>query len=138
MAILKKDLAALGKDFKALEKKMAKLLKAFETSSKPKKVSKPEPAKKAAAKKTTAKKTAAPKAPAEKKAVKKAPAKKKAVQVTATDQILKIIKRSKKGVDVPTLKTKTGFDDKKVRNIVFRAAKEGRIKKSGRGFYVGG
>jgi FKBP-type peptidyl-prolyl cis-trans isomerase len=138
MAILKKDLAALGKDFKALEKKMAKLLKAFETSSKPKKVSKPEPAKKAAAKKTTAKKTAAPKAPAKKKAVKKAPAKKKAVQVTATDQILKIIKRSKKGVDVPTLKTKTGFDDKKVRNIVFRAAKEGRIKKSGRGFYVGG
>ena len=138
MAILKKDLAALGKDFKALEKKMAKLLKAFETSSKPKKVSKPEPAKKAAAKKTTAKKTAAPKAPAKKKAVKIAPAKKKAVQVTATDQILKIIKRSKKGVDVPTLKTKTGFDDKKVRNIVFRAAKEGRIKKSGRGFYVGG
>jgi hypothetical protein len=138
MAILKKDLAALGKDFKALEKKMAKLLKAFETSSKPKKVSKPEPAKKAAAKKTTAKKTAAPKAPAKEKAVKKAPAKKKAVQVTATDQILKIIKRSKKGVDVPTLKTKTGFDDKKVRNIVFRAAKEGRIKKSGRGFYVGG
>lgn len=143
MAILKKDLAALGKDFKALEKKMAKLLKAFETSSKPKKVSKPEPAKKATAKKatakkTTAKKTAAPKAPAKKKAVKKAPAKKKAVQVTATDQILKIIKRSKKGVDVPTLKTKTGFDDKKVRNIVFRAAKEGRIKKSGRGFYVGG
>ena len=143
MAILKKDLAALGKDFKALEKKMAKLLKAFETSSKPKKLSKPKPAKKAAAKKTTAKKTAAPKAPAKIKAVKKAPAKKapakkKAVQVTATDQILKIIKRSKKGVNVPALKTKTGFDDKKVRNIVFRAAKEGRIKKSGRGLYVGG
>ncbi len=148
MAILKKDLAALGKDFKALEKKMAKLLKAFETSSKPKKVSKPKPAKKAAAKKTTAKKTAAPKAPVKKALVKKAPVKKapakkapvkkNAVQVTATDQILKIIKRSKKGVDVPTLKTKTGFDDKKVRNIVFRAAKEGRIKKSGRGLYVGG
>ena len=143
MAILKKDLAALGKDFKALEMKMAKLLKAFETSSKPKKVSKPKPAKKAAAKKTTAKKTAAPKAPVKKAPVKKAPAKKapankKAVPVTATDQILKIIKRSKKGVDVPTLKEKTGFDDKKVRNIVFRAAKEGRIKKSGRGIYVGG
>lgn len=138
MAILKKDLAALGKDFKALEKKMEKLLKAFETSLKPKKVSKPKAAKKAAAKKTTAKK-----APAKKKAVtkapaKKAPAKKKTIQVTATDQILKIIKRSKKGVDVPTLKKKTGFDDKKVRNIVFRAAKEGRIIKSGRGIYVSG
>ena len=143
MAILKKDLTALRKDFKALEKKMEKLLKAFDASSKPKKVSKPKAAKKATAKKVTTKKTAVKKAPAKAKAVKKAPAKKapakkKALPVTATDQILKIIKRSKKGVDVPTLKTKTGFDDKKVRNIVFRAAKEGRIKKSGRGVYVGG
>ncbi|MBT8364867.1 MAG: hypothetical protein KJP23_09185 [Deltaproteobacteria bacterium] len=112
MAILKKDLSALRNDFKALEKKMEKLLKAAESNAKPQKTTKA-------------------------KAVRKAPAKKKAAQVTATDQILKIIKRSKKGVDVQTLKTKTGFDDKKVRNIVFRAAKEGRIKKSGRGVYVG-
>ena len=183
MAILQKDLTALKKDFKALENKMEKLLKALDTGSKPKKVSKPKVAKKATAKKvtakkatakkatakkvtakkvtakkttakkatakkvtakkTTAKKAAVKKAPAKAKAVKKAPAKKapaqkKVLPVTATDQILKIIKRSKKGVDVPTLKTKTGFDDKKVRNVVFRAAKEGRIKKSGRGIYVGG
>ncbi len=153
MAILQKDLTALKKGFKALENKMEKLLKAFDTSSKAKKVSKPKaakkapakkaPAKKVIAKKSTAKKAVVKKAPAKAKAVKKVPAKtapvkKKALPVTATDQILKIIKRSKKGVDVPTLKTKTGFDDKKVRNIVFRAAKEGRIKKSGRGIYVGG
>ena len=49
----------------------------------------------------------------------------------------KIEERFKKGVDVPTLKEKTGFDDKKVRNIVFRATKEGKIKKFGRGIYVG-
>ena len=143
MAILKKDLTALRKDFKALEKKMEKLLKAFDASSKPKKISKPKTASQAAAKKATARKTTAKKAPAKAKAVKKAPAKKapalkKGAQVTATDQILKIIKRSKKGVDVSTLKEKTGFNDKKVRNIVFRAAKEGRIIKSGRGVYVGG
>ena len=152
MAILKKDLTTLKKDFKALEKKIEKLLKASGTSSKPKKITKAKaakkvtakkaPAKKTAAKKTATKKMTAKKAPAKKKATKKAPAKKapvikKAVQVTATDQILKIIKRSKKGVNVPTLKEKTGFDDKKVRNIVFRAAKEGRIKKFGRGIYVG-
>ncbi len=132
MAILKKDLTAMTKDFKTLAKKMEKLLKAFETSSKPKKVTKAKAVKAKAVKKATAKKKATKKAPA-----KKAPARKKATQVTATDQILKIIRRSKKGVDVPTLKEKTGFDDKKVRNIVFRAAKEGRIKKSGRGIYVG-
>ena len=132
MAILKKDVNALKKELKALEKKMGQLLKAFETSSKPKKATKAKTVKKVTAKKAPVKKAAAKKAPA-----KKAPAKKKAAQVTATDQILNIIKRSKKGVDVPSLKKKTGFDDKKVRNIVFRAAKEGRIKKSGRGIYVG-
>jgi hypothetical protein len=158
MAILQKDLTALRKEFKTLEKKMEQLLKGFDSSPKPKKAAKPKavkkavskkspakkaPAKKAAAQKKAVKKAPVKKAPAKKKAVAKAPAKKapapkKAVEVTATDQILKIIKRSKKGVDVPTLKEKTGFDDKKVRNIVFRAAKEGRIKKSGRGVYVGG
>jgi len=142
MAILKKDVNALKKELKALEKKMGQLLKAFETSSKPKKATKAKTVKKVTAKKAPAKKAPAKKAPAKKAtakkvAAKKAPAKKKAAQVTATDQILNIIKRSKKGVDVPSLKKKTGFDDKKVRNIVFRAAKEGRIKKSGRGIYVG-
>jgi predicted transcriptional regulator of viral defense system len=61
---------------------------------------------------------------------------KKSLRMTAADQILRIIKRSRKGVDVPTLRTKTGFNDKKVRNIVFRASKDGKIKKSSRGIYV--
>ena len=127
MAILKKDLLSLRKEFKIVEKKMEMLLKAFEKSGK---------APKAAAKKAVTKKTV--KAKAVKKApVKKVVASKTAPQNTATDQILGIIKRFKKGVDVPTLKKKTGFDDKKVRNIVFRASKEGKIKKSGRGIYVG-
>jgi hypothetical protein len=137
MAITMKELAALKKEFKALEKKMEKLLKAAGSARPAKKTAKTKavkakPAPKAAAKKTAAKKTAVAK-----KSAKKAAGGKKTAPATATDEILKIIKRAKKGVDVPTLKKKTGFDDKKVRNIVFRAAKEGRIKKSGRGVYVG-
>ena len=128
MAILKRDLQAVKRDIKALEKKLEKLLKAYEPMPK---------AKKAAKKKTVKKAKAVKKAPAKKAPAKKAVARKKTTQVTATDKILRIIKRSKKGVDVPTLKKKTGFDDKKVRNIVFRASKEGKIKKSGRGIYVG-
>ncbi len=127
MAILKKDLLSLRKEFKAVEKKMEMLLKAVDKSGK---------ASKAAAKKTVTSKTVKPKV-TKKAPVKKIAAKKTAIQATATDQILRIIKRFKKGVDVPTLKEKTGFDDKKVRNIVFRASKEGKIKKSGRGIYVG-
>ena len=127
MAILKKDLLALKKEFKAVENKMKMLLKAVEKSGK---------SPKAAAKKADTGKTIKANV-AKTVPVKKAAPPKKAIQATATDQILRIIKRFKKGVDVPTLKEKTGFDDKKVRNIVFRASKEGKIKKSGRGIYVG-
>jgi len=139
MAILKKDLQAVKRDIKALEKKLEKLLKAHVPMPKAKKVIKKKVVKKAkAVKKAPAKKAkVVKKAPAKKAPAKKAVARKKAPQATATDKILKIIKRSKKGVDVPTLKKKTGFDDKKVRNIIFRASKEGKIKKSGRGIYVG-
>jgi hypothetical protein len=71
------------------------------------------------------------------KPAKKAPAKKKATKLTATDQVLKIINRSRKGVDIDTLKNKTGFEDKKLRNIIFRAYKEGKIQRAGRGLYIG-
>jgi len=127
MTILKKDLIPLKKEFKAVEKKMEMLLKAVEKIGKA-----PKAVTKQAVTKKTVKAKATQKAPAKKVTAKKATA-----QATATDQILGIIKRFKKGVGVPTLKEKTGFDDKKVRNIVFRASKEGKIKKSGRGIYVG-
>ncbi len=56
---------------------------------------------------------------------------------TATDVVLAAIKRSKKGVDVESLKAKTGFEDKKLRNIVHRLYKQGKIKRVRRGTYVG-
>ena len=124
MAILKRDLQAVKRDIKALEKKLEKLLKDY---------GKPQRSK--AAKKG---KRRAVKAKTRRKAVaRKTTGRKRASQVTATEQILRIVRRSRKGVDVPTLKTKTGFPDKKVRNIIFRASKEGKIKKVGRGIYVG-
>ena len=138
MAILKKDLQAVKRDIKGLENKLEKLLKAYEPPARVKKAAKKKTVKRAkTAKKAPAKKTAVKKAAAKKAPAKKAVKRKKTTQVTATDKILRIIKRSKKGVDVPALKKKTGFNDKKVRNIVFRASKEGKIKKSGRGIYIG-
>ena len=84
-----------------------------------------------------AKKAKAKAKPARKTPAKKAPAKKKAVALTATDQVVNIIKRSRNGVDVPTLIKKTGMEDKTIRNILFRAGKQGKIKRAGRGVYVG-
>lgn len=68
---------------------------------------------------------------------KKAPSRKKTAQPTATDQVLNIIKRSKKGVNTATLMTKTGFNQKKVRNILQRTYKQGKIKRVEKGIYVG-
>jgi predicted Rossmann fold nucleotide-binding protein DprA/Smf involved in DNA uptake len=124
MAILQKDLKALQTEIKALEKKMDKLLAAAEISAKPK------VAKKVKAKSVKAKPTQ--KIPAE-----NAPAKKKTAQPTATDQMLKIINRSKKGVDIKTLIEKTGFNQKKVTNILQRTFKQGKVKRVGKGIYVG-
>ena len=56
---------------------------------------------------------------------------------SATAVVLAQIGRSKKGVDMAALKKKTGFDEKKLRNIVFRLYKLGKIKREGRGKYVG-
>lgn len=117
------DLKALNKNIQALGKTLDSLLKAVEKDEKPK------------AKPT--KKILAKKAPAKKASAKKAPAKKKAAQPTATDAILKIIKASKKGVDAPTLVKKTGFNQKKVRNILFRTYKQGKIKRLDKGVYTG-
>jgi hypothetical protein len=110
MAVTKRDLQSLQRQIKALEKKMEKLIAAAERSEKPR---------------------AAKKAPA-----KKAPAAKRAAKPTATDQVLNIIKRSKKGVNAATLMTKTGFDIKKVRNILQRTYKQGKIKRVEKGVYV--
>ena len=117
------DLKALNRNIQALGKTLDSLLKAVEKNEKPK--AKP------------AKKILAKKAPAKKAPAKKAPAKKKAAPPTATDKILKIIKGSKKGVDAPTLVKKTGFNQKKVRNILFRTYKQGKIKRLDKGIYTG-
>ena len=69
--------------------------------------------------------------------VKKPPVKKKRPKLTATDKVLRIIMKRKRGIDNSTLMYKTGFDEKKVRNIVFKAHKEGKIKRVGRGLYAG-
>jgi hypothetical protein len=88
------------------------------------------------AKPTKASKPKAVKAKSAKKAP-KTPTKKKAVEVTATDQVLNIINRLKMGVDTATLMKKTGFNQKKVTNILQRTFKQGKIKRADRGVYVG-
>lgn len=69
------------------------------------------------------------------KTARKTPAKKQVP--TATDQVLKIIKRFKKGVGVQVLVQRTGLEDKRIRDIIYRAHKQGKIKRVSKGLYVG-
>jgi predicted transcriptional regulator of viral defense system len=66
---------------------------------------------------------------------KKAPV--KGGKKTDTDKVLAIINRSKKGVDTATLMKKTGFDQKKVRNMLHRTYKQGKITRVDKGLYIG-
>jgi|APHig6443717817_1056837.scaffolds.fasta_scaffold553510_1 hypothetical protein len=56
--------------------------------------------------------------------------------VPAADAVLDAIKRSKQGLKFADLQAKTGFPDKKIRNIIFRLNKLGKIKRHTRGVYV--
>jgi hypothetical protein len=55
---------------------------------------------------------------------------------TAVAQVLEVIKRSKKGLGFSEIQAQTGFGDKKIRNIIFRLNKLGKIKRLSRGIYV--
>ena len=113
---LTKELQAISKELTKLVKQTEKLAAALEKAEKPKVISvKP---------KTKAKVV-----------TKKAPV--KAAKKTDTDKVLEIINRSKKGIDTATLIKKTGFDQKKVRNMLNRTYKQGKITRVAKGIYVG-
>ena len=118
---IKRELMAVQKKLTTIKLRVDNMIAAVEKSET--KVAKPSKAKAVKAKPT-------------KKAV-KTPAKKKAVTITATDQVLKIINRLKKGADTATLMKKTGFDRKKVTNILQMTFKAGKIKRVDKGVYVG-
>ncbi len=112
MKQLKKDLKVVAKDLKRLTQKTDKMIKRLE------KLEKAQASKK-------------PKAKAVKKAVAKKP-----TRVSASETVLTIVKRSRRGVDKATLINKTGFEDKKIRDITYRLRKQGKIKSERKGIYV--
>jgi len=70
------------------------------------------------------------------KAKPKKPAQKKEKPATAAGTVLAIINRSKKGVDTAALMKITGFNAKKIHNIIYKLKKEGKIKSVGKGVYL--
>jgi len=110
---LKKDLKAVAKDLKRLTQKTEKMTKRLEKFEKKAQVAKK------------------PKAKAAKKVVAKRPAK-----LSASATVLAIIKRSRKGIDTVTLEKKTGFKGRKIRDIIYKLKKQGKINRDPKGIYV--
>lgn len=52
------------------------------------------------------------------------------------DTVVGIVRRSKKGVTVAIIREKTGLDDKQIRNFIYKAKRQGRIKNLKRGVYL--
>ena len=99
--------------------------------------------KKAAGKKSkSAKKSATKKKATREKSrlKKKVSARRKVVgktnKATATGTVFEIINRFKRGVDIPKLKDRTGFDGSKIGNILYQLSNQGKIKKISRGVYT--
>ncbi len=115
MKALARDLKNIGKALKSLTRKTEGIAKKLDRPGKVKPAKKRTKVKARAKKKVVAKKTA---------------------KATAIDTILVIIRKSKKGVDVATLKKKTRFDNKKIYNVINRLKQQGKVKSSGMGVYV--
>jgi hypothetical protein len=55
---------------------------------------------------------------------------------TASDVVLNVIKEMKDGARLADIKSKTDYDEKKLRNIIYRLGKQGKITRKKRGIYV--
>ena len=127
---LKKDLQAMSKALNELVQKVEKMQQQIDKKTQPAKKPKAQAAKAKAVKKAPIKKVAA------KKATPKKATSKKVAPATAADTVLAIIKRSKKGVGTAVLMEKTGYNQKKISNLVYKLRKQGKIKSVGNGVYL--
>ena len=108
---------------KTISKSLASLSKQVERITK--QVDKLQPAKKAPAKR--------------KKAVRKVAVRRKAAPAkgkTVLDTVYGVIKRSKKGATIATLKTKTGLDSRQLSNALYKLSKKRMVHAKSRGLYV--
>ena len=128
---ISKSLVSLSKQVDRLTKQVDKLQPA------PKKAA---PKKTAAKRKTVARKTVAKKrAPAKTrkrapaKVTRRAPAKK---APTVLDSVHNVIKRSRSGVTIATLKSKTKLDSRQLSNALYKLSKKGLVRAKSRGVYV--
>lgn len=123
MKRLKKDLQSVVKGLKTLMRKTEKIGKELDRLGEKQIARKPK------------RRTAAESKAAKKKAPQKA-AGGRATGSTATGVVYNLIAKRKRGVNTTLIKEKTGFNDKKIWNVINRLKAQGKIKSGQRGVYV--
>ena len=112
---LKKDLQGVNKELITLAKKVEKLIVAFDKLQKPKAAKTAKPAKSASVRKTGVKRTK---------------------MLPAHDIVFGLIKKTTKGIDTAALMEKTGYNQKKIFNVIYKLKQQGKIKSVRKGIYV--
>ena len=134
MKNLKKDLQDVNKALNALTKKVEKMIA---TAGKPEKpVAKAKPAKKAISKPPKKPVTKTEKKAIAKKVAGKSATAKKESKITAPEIIMGVIESSGQGVDLGTIKEKTGFQGQKLYSTLSKMKKQGKITNPSKGVYV--
>ena len=120
-------LKIVSEGLKSLAQRVEAIAQKVDEGAGPKSPAKPAGKKKSpAVKKTKSVKKAAP----------NAGNKKAAQSPTAAETVLTIITGAKKGLDTAAIKEKTGYNQKKVANIIFKLKKQGKIKTPQKGVYT--
>jgi len=57
---------------------------------------------------------------------------------TLFETVVEIVGESRKGITVATIREKTGFGETQIRNVIYRARQQGKIKNMARGVYISG
>ncbi|MDF1592574.1 MAG: hypothetical protein P1P89_13745 [Desulfobacterales bacterium] len=87
-------------------------------------------------KKSVVKKRATKKKAVKRVAAKKTVAKKPTAKTTVLDSVIAVIKRSKKGANIDTLRKKTGLGPRQLSNALYKLSKRGVIEAKARGIYT--
>lgn len=127
MKKIKDQLKTIAKSLTSLSNQVEKISKQIDKLS---------PLKKSVKNKRATKKVSTKKKAVKKVAVKKTVAKKSTLKATVLDSVIAVIKRSKKGANIDTLRKKTGLGPRQLSNALYKLSKRGVIEAKLRGLYT--
>jgi len=127
MKKIKDQLKTVAKSLRSLSTQVEKISKQVDTLSS---------SKKSGGKKRAPKKVSQKEEAVKNQTVKKTATKKPKSKSTVLDSVIAVIRRSKKGANIDTLRKKTGLGPRQLSNALYKLSKRGVIEAKSRGIYT--